>query len=114
MVTIYRAGLAHVHELGELFDKYRIFYEQDSNLQAAKRFLRERLSNNESIIFAAAIDGKTVGFTQLYSSFSSVSMLPIYILNDLYVENGYRKKRNRRGTFEQSQRTLRRTIISKD
>ncbi len=93
MVTVYKAGLEHLRELATLFDKYRVFYEQDSDLQAAENFLQERLTNNESIILVADIDGRAVGFTQLYTSFSSVSMLPIYILNDLYVEGEHRKKR---------------------
>ena len=32
------------------------------------------------------------GFTQLYSSYSTVSLRPIFILNDLYVYNEFRKK----------------------
>lgn len=92
MDKIYRVGLEHLPVVTPLFDKYRIFYEQDSDLQAAENFLQERLTNNESIILVADIDGRAVGFTQLYTSFSSVSMLPIYILNDLYVEGEHRKK----------------------
>lgn len=92
MVTIYKADLEHLSELVVLFDKYRVFYQQDSDITAAENFLRKRFEKNESIIFMAEIDGKVVGFTQLYTSFSSVSMLPVYILNDLYVEDSYRKK----------------------
>jgi ribosomal protein S18 acetylase RimI-like enzyme len=32
-----------------------------------------------------------IGFAQLYPTFSSVSMKRLYILNDLYVKNEYRK-----------------------
>ena len=39
-----------------------------------------------------ASDGSGLGFTQLYPSFSSVSMMPIYILNDLFVASEARKK----------------------
>ena len=74
-----------------LFDQYRIFYEQDSDPEGANAFLAARLSKNESVIFLAIKDGNTVGFTQLYPSFSSVGMQAIYILNDLYVEREYRK-----------------------
>nr|RNJ67205.1 MAG: GNAT family N-acetyltransferase [Leptolyngbya sp. IPPAS B-1204] len=33
-----------------------------------------------------------VGFTQLYPSFSSVSMQQVWILNDLFVAENYRKQ----------------------
>jgi len=92
MVKVYQADLEHLQKLAILFDKYRVFYKQGSDLQAAEKFLKERLANNESIVFLADINGKSVGFTQLYNSFSSVSMKPTYILNDLYVEESYRKK----------------------
>ena len=40
----------------------------------------------------ACEDGQIVGFTQLYPSFSSVSMKRIWILNDLFVVATHRKK----------------------
>ena len=75
-----------------MFDKYRIFYEQESDIKAAENFLTERLKQNESIIFVARDDDAFVGFTQLYPSFTSVGMKAIWVLNDLYVEAEYRKK----------------------
>lgn len=77
-----------------LFDLYRQFYEQSSELESAKKFLLERITSNESVIFLA-IDEKQntgMGFVQLYPSFSSVSMKKIWILNDLFVHKDYRKK----------------------
>jgi len=91
MVKILKVGLEHLQELAPLFDKYRVFYQQDSDVESAREFLRKRLNNKESIVFIAYIKGQAVGFTQLYTSYSSVSMQPIYILNDLYVESDYRK-----------------------
>jgi len=80
----------------ELFDKYRIFYKQPSNIELAKNFIQARLNNNESIIFVATIKDKNefipVGFTQLYPKFSSGRAIKIWILNDLYVEPEYRKQ----------------------
>jgi len=69
-----------------------VFYKRPSDKEAAKQFLFERLKNRDSIIFLAFVDNEAVGFTQLYPSFSSVSMQPIYILNDLYVTKEYRKQ----------------------
>ena len=58
---------------------------------AARQFLADRMSQGESVIFMASQAGEPVGFTQLYPSFSSVSMARVFILNDLFVtEQGRR------------------------
>lgn len=49
------------------------------------------LYNQQSIIFAAVVDGEFAGFTQLYPTFSSIAMKKAYILNDLFVMEQYRK-----------------------
>ncbi len=90
-MNIVRAHIEHLDLIVSLFDAYRIFYRQPSDKKTAKQFLFERLKNNDSIIFLAFLNNEAVGFTQLYHSFSSVSMKPIYILNDLYVDTNYRK-----------------------
>ena len=61
-----------------LFDAYRVFYKQTSDLQAAFNFLEQRTSKNESVIFVATIKGEAVGFIQLYPIFSSVSLCPLW------------------------------------
>ncbi len=91
-MIIIKAHIEHLNLIVPLFDAYRIFYQRSSDKEAAKKFLFERLKNRESIIFLALIDNEAVGFTQFYPSFSSVSMQPIYILNDLYVKETYRKQ----------------------
>ncbi len=45
----------------------------------------ERLAQGNSVLLIAEADGLALGFSQLYPSFSSVSMAPIFILNDLFV-----------------------------
>ncbi|MFK7947553.1 MAG: GNAT family N-acetyltransferase [Saprospiraceae bacterium] len=85
-MEIIKANTIHLKELTKLFDGYRVFYKQESDTKAAEKFLKERLENDESIILMAFDDkGKGVGFTQLYPTFSSVSMQRFYILNDLFV-----------------------------
>ncbi len=72
--------------LAPLFDAYRIFYGQPSDLNLAGKFLFERLTANESVIyFCRQSAGAPMGFTQLYPSFSSISAGRIWILNDLFV-----------------------------
>jgi ribosomal protein S18 acetylase RimI-like enzyme len=91
-MEVFLAGIEHLESLSVLFDCYRVFYKQASDIEAAKNFLQERFKNNDSVIFAANENGAMVGFTQLYPSFSSVSMKRLWILNDLYVEESYRRK----------------------
>jgi GNAT superfamily N-acetyltransferase len=54
--------------------------------------LAERLERGESVIFAVVENGRGLGFTQLYPSFSSVSMRPIWVLNDLFVAEEARSR----------------------
>ncbi|XLS30874.1 GNAT family N-acetyltransferase [Flavobacteriaceae bacterium M23B6Z8] len=80
-------------ELAPLFNQYRIFYEQRSDLRACKEFLLDRIRKSESTLFLARNSQKEAcGFVQLYPVFSSVSLEGFYILNDLFVAPKERKK----------------------
>ncbi len=91
-MEITRANLEHLDLLVPLFDGYRVFYQQPSDRLGATVFLRQRLTRGDSVIFLAMDGHEGFGFTQLYPSFSSVSLQPLYILNDLYVDPSYRKR----------------------
>lgn len=82
MVTISRATMDDIDRVVPLFDAYRQFYGQESDVAGARRFLTERIVRGESVILIA--DGNA-GFTQLYPCFSSVRMQRTMILNDLFV-----------------------------
>ena len=85
---------AYIDDLGlitPLFDLYRQFYGQASDLASATSFLQQRLQQNESVIFLALDGNAAVGFTQLYPGFSSVSMARTFLLNDLYVVPSHRR-----------------------
>jgi len=75
----------HLELVVPLFDAYRMFYEQASDLNAARDFLRQRLLLRETVIFLALEGDTALGFTQLFPSFTSVGMKRLWILNDLYV-----------------------------
>ena len=91
-MIIIQATPDYLDALATPFDHYRLFYQQPSDLQGAKAFLSDRLQNGDAVIFLA-LDGEiALGFTQLYPSFSSVSMRPIWILNDLYVKADHRNQ----------------------
>ncbi len=86
------ANVEHLEEVAKLFDRYRMFYQQSSDLGAARSFILDRLQKGDSKIFVAEDHEQIMGFTQLYPSFSSVSMKPIWILNDLFVAEDYRQQ----------------------
>ncbi|TMU56839.1 GNAT family N-acetyltransferase [Flagellimonas algicola] len=89
---IKQATALDVDRIAPLFDAYRVFYGQESDVEAAKVFLLERFEKGENVIFLALENDVAVGFTQLYPTFSSVSMQQFYILNDLFVAPEARKK----------------------
>jgi GNAT superfamily N-acetyltransferase len=91
-VQVRQASLADLDVLVPMFDQYRQFYDRDSSPAAVRTFLAERLTNGDSVLFLAQDGGEALGFTQLYPSFSSVSMAPTFILNDLFVAENARRR----------------------
>lgn len=80
-------------DLSRLFDKYRMFYEKETDLQAAEKFLNERIQNGDSEIFVTENEERRIiGFVQLYPIFSSTRMQKLWLLNDLFVDENYRGK----------------------
>lgn len=90
MVKIRPAELADLDDLARLFNGYLQFYRRPSDLAAAAKFISARLTKKDSVIFIAINGDVPVGFVQLYPSFSSVLMRPLYILNDLFVDDDAR------------------------
>jgi ribosomal protein S18 acetylase RimI-like enzyme len=84
MTDITRASISDLAELHPLVEKYREFYKQSESPNTAK-FLTERLTNDEAVVFIARTDGNPVGFTMIYPTFSTVSLSAVWLLNDLYV-----------------------------
>jgi GNAT superfamily N-acetyltransferase len=91
-MEIKQASINHLDLLIPIFDGYRVFYRQESNYDEVRTFLKERLTKKDSVIYIAFINDVAVGFTQLYFLYSSVSMRPMYLLNDLYIDSNYRNK----------------------
>ncbi|WP_299317629.1 N-acetyltransferase [uncultured Maribacter sp.] len=90
MKSIRRITIADITDIIPLFDGYRVFYKMESDTDAAAKFLNDRITKEESIIFAAYEGNKAIGFVQLYYTFSSVSLQKSLILNDLFVDTNYR------------------------
>jgi ribosomal protein S18 acetylase RimI-like enzyme len=84
-IRVHRAGADNLDVIVPLFDAYRQFYRQPSDMTAARAFLQERLAADEAVVFVAYDGDEPAGFTLLYPSFSSVSVRRLWILNDLFV-----------------------------
>lgn len=91
-ITTREAHPTDITAVAELFDLYRQFYEQPSDLPLAQQFIVDRLSNRDSVILVAeSASSGLLGFSQLYPSFCSVEAKPIYVLYDLFVLPSNRK-----------------------
>ena len=92
MNHVRRAVSGDLAKLAELFDQYRMFYGQPGDLAAARRFLAARMEAADSVVLVAELPtGALAGFTQLFPSFSSVALAPVFILNDLFVSPAQRR-----------------------
>lgn len=89
MSTITTTRLATLQDLdavAALFDAYRQFYEQAPDLALATAFMRARIERGESVVLVAENERRElIGFCQLYPTFCSLIVKPIYVLSDLYV-----------------------------
>ncbi len=94
-IKIIPADASHLDALVPLVDAYRKFYRQESDIEATRSFMHERLENknNDAFVFLAVNEqDQYVGFAQLFSCYSTVSLGKIFILNDLFVDPNSRKQ----------------------
>ena len=91
-MKIVQATMEDLDGVSKLFNSYRMFYQQESDIEGAKAYIEERMECKESVIFVVKDHENYVGFTQLYPTFSSIYMKRAWILNDLYVDSNARKQ----------------------
>ena len=84
-MSIREATVNDVDAISPLFDAYRVFYEQTSDLDGAAQCLKENLSCQRSHVFVFEDNETVLGFTQLYPAFCSVAMQPFFVLYDLFL-----------------------------
>lgn len=89
---IKQADSEDLNQLSELFNAYRVFYGFEHDLEGARDFLSQRITQSESVIFVLTSTAGMHGFVQLYPLFSSTRMKRLWLLNDLYVEETSRRK----------------------
>jgi GNAT superfamily N-acetyltransferase len=90
-VAVRRATADDLDAVAQLFDAYRQFYGQPSDVPRAHAWLFDRLQSGESVVLMADRDGRPSGFVQLYPMFSSVRTARLWILNDLFVAGDARR-----------------------
>jgi len=109
-MIIQQVKIEHLDELVPLFDAYRVFYKKDSDKEAEKEFLSDRIRNQESVIYISRNeDGLATGFVQLYPLFSSTRMKRMWLLNDLFVDPDFRGQGYSKALIEQSKSLCRET-----
>jgi ribosomal protein S18 acetylase RimI-like enzyme len=85
-LDVWRADVGDVGLLSPLFDAYRGFYGRPSDPDLCRRYLTDRLSRGESVVFLAGVrGGSAVGFVQMYPTFGSLAAARVFILYDLFV-----------------------------
>ncbi len=90
-VTIAQASTADLDAVAPLFDAYRSFFAGSDDLARSRRFLEERLSAADSVVFFARSEAQALGFIQLYPLWSSWYCRRVWFLSDLYVREESRK-----------------------
>lgn len=104
MIQIRKCQGEDIDALVDLFDAYRIFYKINSNKDSARKFLQERITNKDSVIFVSQNEtGALTGFVQLYPIFSSTRMKRLWLLNDLFVDPLQRGKGISKKLIQQAQ-----------
>ena len=92
ILKIFHATIEDLDGVSHLFNLYRMFYQQEADIEGAKAYIKERIERKDSVIFVVKDEQNYVGCTQLYPTFSSISMKRAWILNDLYVDTKARKQ----------------------
>ena len=92
-MRIHPASSADLDDLTRLFAGYLLFYQEDKPSAAIRVFLAQRLSRGDSLLLLARdSQGMALGFVQLYPLQASLALQPAWLLSDLYVDEGVRRR----------------------
>jgi GNAT superfamily N-acetyltransferase len=70
--------------VAKLFDAYRGFYQQPSNLTQSRAFIASAWLAKNRRFSAQDEQGDALGFVQLYPTFSSIDAHRTWLLSDLF------------------------------
>ncbi|POZ60099.1 GNAT family N-acetyltransferase [Chromobacterium alticapitis] len=90
-----------------LFSAYLDFYQVAQSREHCRDYLRQRLSQRQALVFVAGDADGPNGFVLLYPGYSSLSLQPCWILNDLFVSPKARGRGVAGQLIERAQRHMR-------
>ena len=93
-MRIIQASIDHLDLLTPMFIRFREENGADTLPESSRKYLEERLTNQDSVIYLAFDDAeKTLyGFCQLFPSYSSSSLKRVWLINDIYVSQDARRQ----------------------
>jgi len=86
MTTVRRATKADLDDLTPLFEQYLRFYRREHAADAVRAFLADRIGGTDSVVLVAESGGAVVGLARCFPTWSSLSLAPAWVLNDLFVD----------------------------
>ncbi len=85
-ISISPAGPGDTPDLASLFDAYRVFYEQSSDVAASQAYVAREIATGSTRFFLARTNaGEAVGFVHLIPGTNTLVMRPMWYLEDLFV-----------------------------
>jgi ribosomal protein S18 acetylase RimI-like enzyme len=94
LIRIDPATESDLDELTQLFEAYRIFYQESPAAKRASVFLRERLLSGVPRYFLARYEDArmAMGFMHMIPGTNTLAMRPMWFLEDLYVDARARRQ----------------------
>ena len=91
---IERVTIKNFDEVLPLIEAYQKFYKvTDINIEKNKEFFSQFLNDdNQGYLYLFRAEEEAVGFTTIYSGYSSTRAEKVAILNDLYISPAHRRK----------------------
>jgi GNAT superfamily N-acetyltransferase len=90
-LSVRQATIQDLPNVIPVFDCYREHFKQQKNPLAVEKFLFEKFEHRESVLYIVEQQTEIIGFAQLYPVFSSLTLQRVWLLNDFYIAEKYRR-----------------------
>lgn len=84
-MTVHRATVDDVEQLLPLVRGYREFYKRVHDAERERAYVTMLMREKKSVVFLARAGDRAIGFVQLFATYSTTSLGPSLVLDDLYV-----------------------------